>query len=141
MNWEKDLIDYRREKAAETLENARVSLEKKHLFSAVNRVYYALFYEISALLKTKNLSSPKHSGIRALFNQHFVKTGIVEVEIGKFYSDMFVFRQKGDYEDFIYFKENDVEEWILKAEKYIVMLEKYIEKEMIELGTKSDGKK
>jgi uncharacterized protein (UPF0332 family) len=141
MNWEKDLIDYRREKAAETLENAKVSLEKKHLFSAVNRVYYALFYEISALLKTKNLSSPKHSGIRALFNQHFVKTGIVEVEIGKFYSDMFVFRQKGDYEDFIYFKENDVKEWILMAEKYISMLEKYIEKGMIEPGIKSESKK
>ncbi len=132
MNWEKDLINYRREKAAETLENARVSLEKRHLFSAVNRVYYALFYEISALLKTKNLSSPKHTGIRALFNQHFVKTGIVDVEIGKFYSDMFVFRQKGDYEDFIYFKENDVKEWILMAEKYLRMLEKYIEKAMIE---------
>ena len=138
MNWEKELIDYRREKAAETLENARISLEKKHLFSAVNRVYYSLFYEISALLKTKNLSSSKHSGIRALFNQHFVKTGIVEVEIGKFYSDMFVFRQKGDYEDFIYFKENDVKEWILMAEKYISMLEKYIEKEMIEPGTKNE---
>ena len=130
MNWEKDLINYRRQKAAETLENARVSLEKKHLFSAVNRVYYALFYEISALLMTKNLSSSKHTGIRALFNQHFVKKGIVEVEIGEFYSDMFVFRQKGDYEDFIYFKENDVEEWILTAEKHINMLEKYIEKEM-----------
>ena len=138
MNWEKDLINYRREKAAETLENARVSLEKKHLFSAVNRVYYALFYEVSALLKTKNLSSPKHSGIRSLFNQHFVKIGIVEVEIGKFYSDMFVFRQKGDYEDFVYFKENDVKEWILMAEKYISMLEKYIEKEMLEPGTKNE---
>jgi len=39
---------------------------------------------------------------------------------------------KGDYEDFIYFKENDVKEWILMAEKYIRMLEKYIEKAMIE---------
>jgi hypothetical protein len=130
MNWEKDLIDYRREKAAETLENARLSLEKKHLFSSVNRIYYALFYEISALLKTRNLSSPKHGGIRSLFNQHFIKTGIVEVEIGRFYSEMFVFRQKGDYEDFVYFKEKDVEEWILKAERYIAILEKHIEKEM-----------
>ena len=31
MNWEKDLIDYRRGKAAETLENARVSEAKKIL--------------------------------------------------------------------------------------------------------------
>jgi len=37
---------------------------------------------------------------------------------------------KGDYEDFVYFKEKDVEEWILKAERYIAILEKHIEKEM-----------
>jgi uncharacterized protein len=138
MSWEKDLIHYRREKAAETLENARISLENKHLFSAVNRVYYALFYEISALLMTKNLSSSKHSGIRALFNQHFVKTGIIEVELGKFYSDMFAFRQKGDYEDFIYFKENDVKEWIITAEKYIEILENYLKQEMNNPGIKSE---
>ncbi len=30
MNWEKDLIKYRREKAAETLEVARILLQGKH---------------------------------------------------------------------------------------------------------------
>ena len=90
MTWREDLINYRRERGAETLEDARIMLERKRLFSAVNRIYYALFYEISALLYTKNLSSHKHAGVRALFNQHFVKTGIVEVETGKFYSKMFV---------------------------------------------------
>ncbi len=60
MNWEKDLITYRREKASETLEVAKILLNGKHLFSAVNRIYYALFYEVSALLMTKNLFSSKH---------------------------------------------------------------------------------
>jgi uncharacterized protein (UPF0332 family) len=127
MNWEKDLIKYRREKAAETLEVARILLQKKHLFSAVNRIYYALFYEVSALLKTKNLSSHKHTGVMSLFNMHFIKTGIIEVGIGKFYSEMFGFRQEGDYDDFVYFKEKDVEEWFQKAEKYIKLIEEYIE--------------
>jgi uncharacterized protein len=102
-------------------------LQGKHLFSAVNRIYYALFYEVSALLMTKNLSSHKHTGIMSLFNQHFIKTGIIAVEIGKFYSEMFGFRQEGDYDDFIYFKEKDVEEWFQKAERYIKVIEEYIE--------------
>jgi len=127
MNWENDLIKYRREKAAETLEVARILLQGKHLFSAVNRIYYALFYEVSALLMTKNLSSHKHTGIMSLFNQHFIKTGIIAVEIGKFYSEMFGFRQEGDYDDFIYFKEKDVEEWFQKAERHIKVIEEYIE--------------
>ena len=45
------------------------------------------------------MSSPKHSGVRALFNQHFVKTGKVAVENSRFYSEMFEFRHKADYAD------------------------------------------
>lgn len=135
MNWEKDLIKYRREKAAETIEDARLLFEKRRLFSAVNRIYYALFYEVSALLMTKNLSSPKHTGIRALFNEHFVKKGIVETAIGKFYSEMFVFRQEADYKDFTFFNENHVNEWLMKAEKYLKELEICIDKEIAKIDT------
>jgi len=133
MNWEKDLIKYRRDKAADTIEDARFLFEKCRLFSAVNRIYYALFYEVSALLMTKNLSSHKHSGIRALFNEHFVKNGIVETEIGKFYSEMFVFRQEGDYKDFTFFNENHVDSWLQKAEKYLEELEICIDKEIAKM--------
>jgi uncharacterized protein (UPF0332 family) len=49
MTWREDLIKYRRERAAETLEDARMMFERKRLFSAVNRIYYALFYEIKFL--------------------------------------------------------------------------------------------
>ena len=132
MNWREDLIKYRRERAAETLEDARMMFERKRLFSAVNRIYYALFYEVIALLRTKNLSSPKHTGIRALFNQNFVKTGIVEVEIGKFYSKMFDLRQESDYDDLVYFEEEKVKNWLEKAENYMKKLEKCIDKEMAE---------
>ena len=130
MEWKKDFIKYRREKAGQTLDDARYLLEGKRLFSAVNRIYYALFYEVSALLQVRNLSSPKHSGIRDLFNKHFIKTGILEVEIGKFYSQMFDFRQQGDYEVPIHFKEEMVRGWFDKAETYMKELEKCIENEM-----------
>jgi hypothetical protein len=77
MIWRKDLIKYRKEKASETLEDARMMVENKRLFSAVNRIYYALFYEVSALLLTKNLSAHRHTGVRSMFNQYFAKTGLV----------------------------------------------------------------
>ncbi len=130
MKWKKDFIKYRREKAAQTLDDARYLLEGKRLFSAVNRIYYALFYEVSALLQVRDLSSPKHTGIRALFNVHFIKTGILKVEIGKFYSQMFDFRQQGDYEAPIHFEEEVVQGWHEKAETYLKELEKCIDKEM-----------
>ncbi len=46
---------------------------------------------------TKDITSSKHSGVIALFNRHFVKTGIIPIELGKFYSRVFDQRQESDY--------------------------------------------
>jgi uncharacterized protein (UPF0332 family) len=126
VNWKKDIIEYRRNKASDTIIDARILFERKRFFSAVNRIYYALFYEVTALLGTKNISSPKHTGIKSLFFIHFIKTNIVDKEIGKFYSRMFDLRQDGDYDDFIVFEEEKVKTWLELAEKYIKILDQII---------------
>ena len=128
MNAQDELIKYRREKAKETLRDAGILLKAGSSYSAVNRIYYAMFYEVVALLLTQELSSVKHSGVRALFNEHFVKTGKADTELGRFYSRMFDFRQKSDYGDFVVFEEDKVKEWLNKAEQFIESLEGIIEK-------------
>ena len=129
-----DLIRYRREKSRETLEDAHILFRAGRLFSALNRIYYALFYEVMALLLTKDLSSVKHTGIRALFNEHFIRTGKVSVEFGKFFTRMYDFRQKGDYADFVQFEEEKMKEWLISAEHFIKELDKAIEKELTKLS-------
>jgi len=54
-----ELIDFRRERAKETLRDAKVMFEKASLFSTVNRIYYSIFYGVIALLLTEGLSSSK----------------------------------------------------------------------------------
>lgn len=125
-----ELIRYRREKSRETLEDAHILFRAGRLFSALNRIYSALFYEVMALLLTKDLSSARHTGIRALFNEHFVKTGKVSVEAGRFFSRMYDFRQKGDYADFVQFEEAKIKEWLVLAERFIDELDQVIEKEL-----------
>lgn len=126
MNYKDDLINYRRSKARETLNDAKILIESKSYSSAVNRIYYSLFYETSALLLTKDFSSAKHSGIRALFNEHFIKTGAISLESGRFYTVMFEFRQKSDYGDFISFEEEKVIEWYSMAELFIAEIENFL---------------
>jgi uncharacterized protein (UPF0332 family) len=128
MSYKKDLIAYRVLRAKEALQDAEILLNSKRLPSTVNRIYYALFYEVTALLLTKGLSSAKHSGIMALFNEHFVKNGTVGIETGRFYSRMFEFRQKSDYEDFVQFEEEKVREWLVNAQKFIEEVENVIER-------------
>ncbi len=125
-----DLIRYRREKSKETLEDAYILFRAGRLFSALNRIYYALFYEVMALLLTKDLSSARHTGIRALFNEHFIRTGKVSVESGRFFSRMYDFRQKGDYADFVQFEEAKIKEWLVLAESFISEVDQVIGKEV-----------
>jgi len=121
------LIRYRKDKARETLDDARMLLRDGTPSSALNRIYYAMFYEVLALLHTKDLSSSKHTGVRALFNEHFVKAGIVSVELGRLFSRMYDFRQKSDYGDFVKIQPEKVGEWFEQAVFFINEIDQIIE--------------
>ena len=65
---QKDLIRYKLNRAEETLAEAKLMIQSNHPYGATNRIYYACFYAVTALLLTRNLSSSKHSGVVSLFN-------------------------------------------------------------------------
>ncbi len=120
---QRDLVHYRMERALETLQEARLMLENGHLHGAANRIYYACFYAVVALLLTKGLSSSKHSGVIALFNKHFVKEGIVPVDLGKFYSRVFDHRLESDYGSVAEPKEEDIRADLEKAQEFITQIQ------------------
>ena len=68
----KALIDYRIERAEETYKEALLMKDEDHWNACANRLYYACFYAVSALLIKYGLSSSKHSGIKSLFNQNII---------------------------------------------------------------------
>ena len=115
----RDLIEYKLERSRETLEEAEIMLQSSHLFGAANRIYYACFYAVSALLLSEDLSSPKHSGVISLFNRHFVKTGLISVELGKFYSRLFDTRLESDYADLVTVELEEIQDNIKTAEVFI----------------------
>jgi len=114
-----DLVRYRLQRAYDSLEDARILAKAARWNTCVNRLYYACFYAVSALLIQQGLSSSKHTGIRSLFNRHYVKTGKVTKEMAQIYNDLFERRQESDYLDFIRFKKSQVNPWLSKAEAFI----------------------
>lgn len=116
---QQELVRYRLERAAETLEEGRVLARTGHWSGCVNRLYYACFYAVSALLLKHGSSSSKHTGIRSLFNLRFVKTGKVAAEHGELYNELFTYRTKGDYADLVRFDEDGVAPWIPRAERFV----------------------
>ena len=116
---QKDLIRYKISRAEETLDEARVMLQTGHPYGAANRIYYACFYAVTALLLTRDLSSNKHSGVIALFNRNFVKPGLISVDLGKFYSRIFDNRLESDYTDWVELEKQDVQDELVHAEEFI----------------------
>lgn len=59
---------------------------------------------------------------------NYVKTGIIEIELGKTYSDLFDWRQKGDYGDFFDFTEQDIKSIFLPTKELLDKVKDIIEK-------------
>ena len=118
----RDLSIYRLSQAQESLREAQVLLrEGMSLRSVMNRLYYAMFYAVLALLQTKQLGTSKHSGAIALFDREFVKTGIFPKEMSKALHRAFELRQKGDYLEDLEIARADIDEVTPLAEEFIRM--------------------
>lgn len=128
MNGDKkhDLVSYRLKRARETLSEVQLHIDNELWSTAINRIYYACYYAVSALLVNRNIKAKSHSGIRHMFGLHFIKTGIVPKNLGKFYSDIFDMRHTGDYDDFVEFSKEDVSDVIEPAKDLILRIENLI---------------
>jgi uncharacterized protein (UPF0332 family) len=120
------LINYRLERASEAIEEAKLLLDQGYANTFVNRLYYACFYSVSALLLSHELSSSKHSGIRSLFHQNFIKSGSIDNEFGRIYDKLFDNRQKGDYADLVRYDVAEVSEWLDEAKRFINEIKRVI---------------
>lgn len=121
-----DLIKYRLERSEDALEEARLLFESGHINTYVNRLYYAAFYAVSALLLCRDISTSKHSHLRSLFHKDFVKPGTIPIEHGKHFDMLFNSRQEGDYGDFVVFNADDVAHWITKTSDLVNFIKKVI---------------
>ena len=94
---DKIIIENWWQKSEEALAEAKINIETNCLQSAQNRLYYAIFYAVSALAKSQDFITSKHSQLLGWFNKEYVKTGLFSKEIAKIYVEAFEFRQKSDY--------------------------------------------
>ena len=122
-----NLIAYRLSRADESLTDARVLLSAGSLHGAVNRLYYACFYAVSALMLQRDLSSSKHSGVLSVFNRQFVKGGLVDEADGQLYNNLYADRGRGDYQDHIVFDRAKVAEWSEQAGLFVAHLKALID--------------
>jgi uncharacterized protein (UPF0332 family) len=104
-------------------------LSNGDLQGAANRLYYAVFYALSALAVSEGKSFSKHGMLIGWFNKEYVLTGSVDRSFGRFINDAWKLRSHGDYE---YVTDLKVEQ----LQQFAPMLEAFLQKLVLMLGDK-----
>lgn len=120
------LINYRLEQAKETVKVIDLLIANNELSTAVNRIYYGMFYALLALGLKYKFETSKHEQLIGWFNKNFIHPGKVDTKYGKALSHAYKNRKKGDYDPFVVFEIKDVK--LMKSEmmEFINEIEKTI---------------
>ncbi len=121
-----EIVRYRREKAHALLREVDVLIENELWNSAVNRMYYACFHIVSALLIQHGIEVKSHMGVRQAFGLHFVKSHLMSPECGRIFSRLYDKRQSSDYDDFREFTREEVVDLYPQSQLLIEEVEKLL---------------
>lgn len=106
----KALISHRVSKANDAVRDVEFLIKGKRPLLAINRVYYGIFYILSALSLKHDFHTSKHQQLIGWFNKEFVASGKLDPKYGKIIHNAYKNRSTGDYDDFAEFDEEEVKD-------------------------------
>ena len=123
----RELSTLRINHARQCLSDAEVMRETESYKSAANRIYYAVFHAMRAVLILDGFDSKKHSGIISEFQRLYIKTGIFAKETSTVISSAFDIRTNSDYNDFYIVSKADVDEQLESARSFVELVSAYLD--------------
>lgn len=122
----KIIVKFELEKAQSIMTQIEALKNLGYWDNVANRLYYAIFHAVSALLIHDGHSVNTHKGVVVMFGQHYVRTGIFNMEDGRLYSQLQTIREKGDYNCVYQTSEEEVLPMITPTTNLIERIIKYI---------------
>lgn len=122
----KTVVRLQLEKAHRSMQQIPLLREAGYWDTLANRLYYALFHAVSALLINDGYSVHSHRGAVNAFGQYYVMRGSFTLEDGKFYSRLQGLRERSDYNCSYNASEEDIAPKIDITRQLIDKIEKYI---------------
>lgn len=113
------LIEHRIARATDAVEEVAFLIKNKKFLLAVNRIYYGMFYILSALSLRYEFSTSKHQQLIGWFNKEFISTGEIDRKYGRILHNAYNNRSTGDYDDFAEFDEEDVKNSFAEMKDFI----------------------
>jgi len=121
-----DLIQYRLSEAKETILDVQILLENNRLRASVNRIYYGMFYSLLALGIAYGFETSKHQQLIGWFNKNFVYKGLIDTRFGQYINKASNRRTKGDYESFIIFDKEIIEEMFEEMKAFVAEIDFFL---------------
>ncbi len=115
--------------AKERIESAALLKDGGKYNDAVSRVYYSFFDAATAALLSKELTAKTHHGLIILFDNNFIKNGIIDSSFGRWLRRAKEAREEADYEVYKKFDEEFVESAITAATDFVAEIERVIRAE------------
>lgn len=116
----------RLEIAEERLKTAKHNLEFGDYKAAANRLYYAIFSAMRAVLALDGFDSKKHSGIISEFRRKYIKNNIFAPEMSDIIGELEIIRENSDYDDFYIISKEDVIKQSINAEFFVCQVKAYL---------------
>lgn len=128
-NDRESLIDYRFKQAIDTVELAKFLVMSEKLIIAVNRIYYGMYYALTALALKNKFETSKHGQLIGWFNKEFISTKKLDSKYGRILRNAYQNRTKGDYDAFVSFSKVEVEYMLAEMTDFIEEIKRLLEKQ------------
>lgn len=120
------LVALRLEQAEETYETAQLLIENQKYPSALNRIYYGMFYAVMALGIKYEFETSKHAQLLGWFNKKFVNKGLIDIKYGRMIRNAFEKRIKADYDTTPLPSEDAIESLFIDMRTFIDEVKRFI---------------
>jgi uncharacterized protein (UPF0332 family) len=107
------------QRAAESLDAAKLLLENDHSDIAASRAYYGALYAVCALLLADDKEYSKHSSVLSALHRDYVRTGQLSHEDAQAFSRLFELRGIGDYGETRHVSEEQARKAVDAAAQFI----------------------
>jgi len=120
------LINYRIELSHESIDEVKLQIEHNKLRVAINRIYYGMFYIVTALALKYGFTTSKHNQLLGWFNKTFIKGKLMPQKYGEILQNSFNKRNNADYGDFVIIEKDEVFKMFDDMKDFIATIENFI---------------
>ena len=105
------------EKSNKNMEQAVRTADMGYWDLVANRLYYAVFHAVNAMLLIDGIKTGTHKGTSIQFGKSYVLTGVFSLKDGILYGQLQTMRERADYQNVFTLDEEDGRKLIDSAEE------------------------